>query len=51
MTAALRPTPPLLTLKGIVKRFPGCLANDHVDFEILPGEIHAWGRGEIGGAG
>jgi general nucleoside transport system ATP-binding protein len=41
VTAALRPTAPLLTLKGIVKRFPGCLANDHVDFDILPGEIHA----------
>jgi ABC-type uncharacterized transport system ATPase subunit len=32
---------PLLALKGIVKRFPGCLANDRVDFEVLPGEIHA----------
>jgi len=35
------PTVPLLALKGIVKRFPGCLANDRVDFEVLPGEIHA----------
>ena len=35
------PTIPLLALKGIVKRFPGCLANDRVDFEVLPGEIHA----------
>ncbi|RPJ21901.1 MAG: ABC transporter ATP-binding protein [Chloroflexi bacterium] len=28
-------------MHGIVKRFPGVLANDHVDFELLPGEIHA----------
>jgi ABC-type uncharacterized transport system ATPase subunit len=26
---------------GITKRFPGVLANDHVDFEAYPGEIHA----------
>src|SRR4051812_22425057 len=32
---------PLLTLKAIVKQFPGCLANDHVDLAIMPGEIHA----------
>lgn len=32
---------PLLSLKGIVKRFPGTLANDHVDLTVLPGEIHA----------
>jgi ABC-type uncharacterized transport system ATPase subunit len=32
---------PLLRLAGIVKQFPGCLANDHVDLAIMPGEIHA----------
>ena len=26
---------------GIVKRFPGVLANDHVNFELREGEIHA----------
>ncbi len=28
-------------MKQIVKRFPGVLANDHVDFELRRGEIHA----------
>lgn len=28
-------------MHGIVKRFPGVLANDHVDLEVRPGEIHA----------
>ena len=32
---------PLLSLGGIVKQFPGCLANDRVDLTVLPGEIHA----------
>lgn len=26
--------------QGIVKRFPGVLANDHVDFDLRQGEIH-----------
>ena len=30
-----------LVLTGIVKRFPGCLANDHVDLTVAPNEIHA----------
>ncbi len=28
-------------MKGIVKRFPGVLANDHVNFQLRAGEIHA----------
>ena len=28
-------------LRGIVKRFPGVLANDHVDFDVTAGEVHA----------
>jgi simple sugar transport system ATP-binding protein len=28
-------------MRGIVKRFPGVLANDHVDFDLRTGEIHA----------
>jgi simple sugar transport system ATP-binding protein len=28
-------------MKGIVRRFPGVLANDHVDFDLRVGEIHA----------
>src|SRR5512134_1982116 len=31
----------MVEMRGIVKRFPGVLANDHVDFELRPGEIHA----------
>ena len=31
----------ILDAKGITKRFPGVLANDHVDFDLRQGEIHA----------
>lgn len=33
-------TPLIVEMRGIVKRFPGVLANDHVDFELCQGEIH-----------
>ncbi len=28
-------------MRGIVKRFPGVLANDHVNFDLRQGEVHA----------
>ena len=28
-------------MRGITKRFPGVLANDHIDFDVLSGEVHA----------
>jgi simple sugar transport system ATP-binding protein len=31
----------VLETRGITKRFPGVVANDHIDFEIKAGEIHA----------
>src|SRR3972149_1219520 len=27
-------------MRGITKRFPGVLANDHVEFDLRAGEIH-----------
>lgn len=30
-----------MEMKGIVKRFPGVLAADHIDFDVKSGEIHA----------
>lgn len=33
--------PPVLELRGISKAFPGVLANDHIDFTLEKGEIHA----------
>jgi simple sugar transport system ATP-binding protein len=32
---------PILSLRGITKSFPGVLANDHIDLDFYPGEIHA----------
>lgn len=34
-------TIPAVKLINITKRFPGVVANDKVNFEVLPGEIHA----------
>ena len=32
---------PALEMRGITKRYPGVVANDKIDLEIRPGEIHA----------
>jgi len=32
---------PALELRGITKEFPGIVANDHVDFDLATGEVHA----------
>ncbi len=32
---------PILELRSITKRFPGVVANDGIDFDLLPGEVHA----------
>ena len=34
-------TVPTVEMRDIVLRFPGVLANDHVNFTLYPGEIHA----------
>jgi ABC-type uncharacterized transport system ATPase subunit len=33
--------PVVLELRGITKQFPGVLANDHIDFDLRNGEVHA----------
>src|SRR4029079_10011526 len=32
---------PALEMRGITKRYPGVIANDNIDLEVRPGEIHA----------
>jgi ABC-type uncharacterized transport system ATPase subunit len=32
---------PSLEMRGITKRYPGVVANDHIDLDVRPGEIHA----------
>src|SRR5687767_5502081 len=32
---------PALEMRGITKRYPGVVANDNIDLEVRPGEIHA----------
>jgi len=36
-----RPRIEHLELRGVTKRFPGVLANDRVDFDVVAGEVHA----------
>ncbi len=37
----LTENPIVVEMHGIIKRFPGLVANDHVDFELRRAEIHA----------
>lgn len=41
MTKLDRTRPPVLSITGLTKRFPGVLALDGVDLEIFGGEVHA----------
>jgi ribose transport system ATP-binding protein len=34
-------TEPIISIRGITKRFPGVVALDNVSLDILPGELHA----------
>ena len=34
-------TAPALEMRGITKRYPGVLANDNINLDVRPGEIHA----------
>ena len=34
-------SPLVVEMRGIIKQFPGVLANDQVDFDLRRGEIHA----------
>ncbi len=38
--SSLLEAPLIVEMRGIVKHFPGVLANDHVNFELKRGEIH-----------
>jgi simple sugar transport system ATP-binding protein len=40
-TDVTRSDPPRLEMRGITKRYPGVVANDHIDLDLRPGEIHA----------
>jgi ABC-type uncharacterized transport system ATPase subunit len=33
--------PPRLQMRGITKRYPGVIANNHIDLDVKAGEIHA----------
>ena len=37
----VKPGEAIIEMRGITKHFPGVLANDHIDFDIKAGEVHA----------
>jgi len=37
----VKPGEPIIEMRSITKRFPGVLANDHIDFDLKACEIHA----------
>lgn len=39
--SAAEAPPPDLSLRGVTKRFPHVLANDHIDLDVYGGEVHA----------
>ena len=41
LTAPKSSQTPILSLRGICKQFPGVLANNNIDLDIFPSEIHA----------
>jgi ribose transport system ATP-binding protein len=41
MAETFMAAPPLLTMEGITKTFPGVRALEHVDLRVESGEIHA----------
>ncbi len=41
MTRNMYSKDPVVQLKGIVKQFPGVTANDRVDFDLFPNEVHS----------
>jgi general nucleoside transport system ATP-binding protein len=41
VTASEPTTAPALEMRGITKRYPGVVANDGIDLDVRPGEVHA----------
>lgn len=39
-TNSMTNTAPMMEMRGIVKRFPGVVANDNVSFDVKAGEVH-----------
>ncbi|MGJ7383951.1 ATP-binding cassette domain-containing protein, partial [Morganella morganii] len=41
MSEKQHPIQPLLTARGIAKQFSGVVVLKHIDFTLLPGQVHA----------